>query len=81
MCIRDRITPVIDKKKDIIMNTYISPVDEGFYFEFSFNKKPNIILCYHYYNWSDNNQFEICYTDMANSGHVFGSDQIRTIYK
>jgi hypothetical protein len=74
------ITPVIDKRKNILMNTYISPVDTGFYFEFSFDNQPNLILCYDY-NWSYNNQFEICYTDMTNSGHVSGSDQIRTIYK
>ena len=74
------ITPVIDKKKDIIMNTYVSPVDTSFYFEFAFDKQPNLILCYDY-NWSYNNQFEICYTDLTNSGHVFGSDQIRTVYK
>ena len=35
------------------------------------------MLCYDY-NWSYNNKFEICYTDMKDSGHVFGSDQIRT---
>lgn len=74
------IIPVIDKKKDIIMNTYVSPVDTGFYFEFSFDKNPNIMLCYDY-NWSYNNQFEICYTDMTDSGHVFGSSQLRTVYK
>ena len=74
------ITPVIDKKKDIIMNTYVSPVETSFYFEFAFDKQPNLILCYDY-NWSYNNQFEICYTDLTNSGHVFGSDQIRTVYK
>ena len=74
------ITPVINKKKDIMMNTYISPVDTGFYFEFAFDMHPNLILCYDY-NWSYDNTFEICYTDIANSAHVFGSDQIRTIYK
>ena len=74
------ITPVIDKRKDIIMNTYISPIDTGFYFEVTFVNQPNLILCYDY-NWSYNNLFEICYTDMRVSGHVFGSDQIRTIYK
>jgi len=74
------ITPIINKKKEIIMNTHISPVDTRFYFEFSFDNQPNLILCYDY-NWSYDNQFEICYTDISNSGHVFGSDQIRTIYK
>ena len=62
------------------MGTYVSPVDTGFYFEFAFDNQPNLYLCYDY-NWSYDNIFEICYTDIANSGHVFGSDQIRTIYK
>ena len=74
------ITPVIDKKKDIIMNTYVSPVDTSFYFEFAFDKQPRLYLCYDY-NWSYDNTFEICYTDIANSGHVLGSDQIRTVYR
>ena len=26
------ITPIINKKKDVIMNTYVSPVDTGFFF-------------------------------------------------
>ena len=74
------ITPVIDKKKNIIMDTTVSPVDTGFYFDFMFDKQPNLFLCYDY-NWSYNNQFEICYTDMRGSGYVLGSDQIRTIYR
>ena len=71
------ITPVIDKKKDIIMNADVSPVDTSFYFEFDFDKQPNLCLCYDY-NWSYDNVFEICYTDMKGSGHIIGSDQIRT---
>ena len=74
------ITPVIDKKKDIIMNADVSPVDTSFYFEFDFDKQPNLCLCYDY-NWSYDNVFEICYTDMKGSGSVIGSDQIRTVYK
>ena len=78
------ITPIIDKKKDIIMNTYVSPVDTGFFFEVMFDNKPNVMLCYDY-NWSYNNQFEICYADMGDTdrcfGHVLGCDQIRTVYK
>ena len=73
------ITPIIDKKKYITMNTYLSPVDTGFYFEFAFDNQPNLFLCYDY-KWSYANDFEICYTDMKGSGHVFGSDQIRTTY-
>ena len=74
------ITPVINKKKNIIMNTTVSPVDTGFYFEFTFDKLPALFLCYDY-NWSYNDYFEICYTDISDSRHVFGSDQIRTVYK
>ena len=74
------IKPVIDKKKNVMMNTYVLPVDTSFYFEFAFDKQQNLFLCYDY-NWSYNNQFEICYTDLTDSAHVFGSDQIRTIYK
>lgn len=74
------IKPIINKKKDVMMNTYVSPVDTGFYFEVTFDMHPNLILCYDY-NWSYNNQFEICYTDLTDSSHVLGSDQIRTIYK
>jgi hypothetical protein len=61
------------------MNTYVSPVDTGFYFEFAFDNQPNLFLCYDY-KWSYDNDFEICYTDMKCSGHVLGSDQIRTTY-
>jgi hypothetical protein len=72
------ITPIISKKLKIMKDTTISPVDTSFYFEFAFDKQPKLVLCYDY-NWS-NNEFEICYTDMKGSGHVFGSDQIRTTY-
>jgi len=71
------ITPIIHKKQEIMKDTDTSPVDNRFYFEFAFEKQPNLMLCYDY-NWSANNEFEICYTDMKGSGHVFGSDQIRT---
>jgi hypothetical protein len=72
------ITPIISKKLKIMKDTTISPVDTSFYFEFAFDKQPKLVLCYDY-NWS-NNEFEICYTDMKGSGHVLGSDQIRTTY-
>ena len=71
------ITPIIDKKQTIMKDTDTSPVNTSFYFEFAFDNQPNLMLCYDY-NWSYNNEFEICYTDMKGSGHVFGSDQIRT---
>ena len=72
------ISSVIDKKKDIIMNTYVSPVDTAFFFEVTFDNQPNLILCYDY-NWSYNNQFEICYTNLTWTWCE--SDQIRTVYK
>ena len=75
----DIITPIIYKKNIILTRTAISHDNISFYFEFAFENQPTLMLCYDY-NWSDNNEFEICYTDMKGSGHVFGSDQIRTIY-
>ena len=74
------ITPILDKKHKIMTDTETRPNDTGFYFEFAFDKQPKLSLCYDY-NWSFENEFEICYTDMKGSGHVFGSDQIRTVCK
>lgn len=71
------LSPIISKKLKIMQNIELS--NRAFYFEFAFEKQPKIILCYDY-NWSYNNTFEICYTDMKESGHVLGSNQIRTIY-
>ena len=71
------ITPIINKKYTIMKDTETRPNDTSFYFEFAFDTQPTLCLCYDY-NWSANNEFEICYTDMKGSGHVFGSDQIRT---
>lgn len=71
------ITPIIDKKREIMKNTETRPDDTSFYFEFAFDKQPALVLCYDF-NWSYNNVFEICYTDLKGSGHIFGSDQIRT---
>ena len=68
------IGPIISKKIKIMQDIELS--DTGFYFEFAFDNQPMLSLCYYY----DNNVFEICYTDMKKSGHVLGSDQIRTIY-
>ena len=73
------ITSIIGKKQKIMKHTAISHNDISFYFEFAFDKQPNLMLCYDY-KWSYANDFEICYTDMKGSGHVFGSDQIRTTY-
>ena len=73
------ITPIIGKKQTIMKETETRPNDISFYFEFAFDNQPQLFLCYDY-NWSYNNQFEICYTDMRGSGHVFGSDQIRTVH-
>ena len=74
------ITQIIGKKQTIMGDIETRPNDTSFYFEFAFDNQPNVMLCYDY-NWSYNNQFEICYTDMKGSGHIFGSDQIRTLYK
>ena len=71
------ITPIIGKKQTIMKDTDTRPNDTSFYFEFAFDNQPHLFLCYDYC-WSFNNQFEICYTDMKGSGHVFGSDQIRS---
>ena len=58
-------------------DTDTSQVDNRFYFELAFENQPNLYLCYDY-NWSYDNVFEICYTDMKGSGHILGSYQIRT---
>ena len=71
------ITPVIDKKIHIMKTTTTSPVNTSFYFQFAFDNQPGLMLCYDY-NWSYDNEFEICYTDLKGSGHIFGIDQIRT---
>ena len=68
---------IINKKQKIMKNTETRPNDTSFYFAFNFDKQPALSLCYDY-NWSYDNIFEICYTDMKGSGHIFGSDQIRT---
>ena len=73
----DTITPIIRKKQKIMKNTVTRSTDTSFYFEFAFDNQSGLILCYDY-NWSYDNTFEICYTDLKGSGHVFGSDQIRT---
>ena len=67
--------PIVSKKNKILKS--IQDFSENsFYFEFSFEKQPMLALCYYY----DKNVFEICYTDMKRSGHILGSNQIRTIY-
>ena len=69
------IRPIINQKIKIMKN--IEDFGENsFYFEFTFEKQPMLALCYYY----DNNVFEICYTDMKETGHILGSNQIRTIY-
>jgi uncharacterized pyridoxamine 5'-phosphate oxidase family protein len=69
------ITPIINKKIEILQNIE-NFGENSFYFEFTFEKQPMLALCYYY----DKNVFEICYTDMKESGHILGSNQIRTIY-
>ena len=67
------ITPIISKKHKIMMDIETSPVDTSFYFEFSFDNQPSLSLCYDY-NWSYNNVFEICYTDLK------GLCTVKTVY-
>ena len=69
------IKPILNKKQ-FIMDKCTTTDDNKFYFEFVFNNQPGICLCYDY-NWSNENEFEICYVNMKESGHVIGSDQIR----
>ena len=71
------LIPLINKKKKIMKETDTIPNDTRFYFEFAFDKQSRLFLCYDY-NWSYDNVFEICYTDMKGSS-ILGSDQIRTI--
>lgn len=71
------LIPIINKKKKIMKETDTIPNDTRFYFEFAFDKLSRLFLCYDY-NWSYDNVFEICYTDMKGS-NILGSDQIRTI--
>ena len=59
------IAPIISKKIKILQNIELSKT--GFYFEFVFDKQPMLALCYYY----DDNVFEICYTDMKKSRHVY----------
>lgn len=72
------ITPIVKKKIEILQNIELSR-DGGFYFEFGFDTYKGIGLVYDY-NFSYSNKFEICYYDIKDSGHILGSDQIRTIY-
>lgn len=74
----ETIKPVIVKKIYIMKyELTTSPNDNSFYFQFTFDNQPMVVLCYDYNSY--NNQFEICYTDMKGSGHVLGSDQTRHI--
>ena len=67
---------LIVSKKNKILKSIEDFGENSFYFEFTFKKQPMLALCYYY----DKNVFEICYTDMKESGHILGSNQIRTIY-
>jgi len=69
------ITPIISKKKKIMKDSYRneSRPNTSFYFEFAFDNQPNLILCYDF-NWSYNNVFEICYTDLK------GLCTVKTVY-
>jgi hypothetical protein len=65
------IIPVINKKPQIMKT--IELVNDGFYFEFSFDTYGSIGLVYDYH-FSYKNTFEICYFDFRNNG----IKQIRT---
>jgi hypothetical protein len=71
------ISPIINKKIETLQNIELSKT--GFYFEFGFDTYKGIGLVYDY-NFSYPNEFEICYYDVKESGHILGSNQIRTIY-
>jgi hypothetical protein len=58
------IKPLIDKKIEIMKR--IELCNNGFYFEFGFDKPKYIGLCYDY-NFSFENKFEICYYDTRKS--------------
>lgn len=67
----DIIKPLIDKKLAIIKHTDMDEL--RFYFEFSFNNKFQMGLCYDY-GWSRNDTtFEICFYNFKE-----GIQQIRT---
>lgn len=65
------ITPIIEKKKKIMSQLELGD-NSSFYFAFAFDISNSVGLCYDY-NFSYNNQFEICYYDIRN-----GLEQIRT---
>jgi len=65
------ITQITSKKVKIIETIEIC--EEGFYFEFCFNTCKSVGLSYDY-NFSDKDEFEICYSDWRNQGII----QIRT---
>ena len=64
------IKPIINKKQEIMKT--IELYDNGFYFEFCFDKCKGVGLVYDY-NFSFPNKFEICYFDWRD-----GIKQIRT---
>ena len=59
----NKITPIIEKKIQIMKDIMTYQFDNSFYFDFAFENHPNFMLC-HDYNWSNQNEFVICYTDI-----------------
>jgi hypothetical protein len=57
------ITPIIGKKYTIMKDIMTNQFDNSFYFDFALKNHPNFMLCYDY-NWSNQNAFVICYTDI-----------------
>ena len=73
------VSPIIDKKVNIVKDAEISSNKLGFEFVVSFDKQPCMLLCYEN-NKSVPNKFSICYVNMKEARAVISSDIIRTIY-
>ena len=73
------VSPIIDKKVNIVKDAEISSNKLGFEFVVSFDKQPCMRLCYEN-NKSVPNKFSICYVNMKEARAVISSDIIRTIY-
>jgi hypothetical protein len=67
------ITPIINKKMEILKTIELEDSGTGFYFEFGFDICKAVGLVYDY-NFSYRDKFEICYYDTRNNGW----QQIRT---
>ena len=59
----DMLTPLINKKADIVKKININ--GDSFYFEFRFDRYSDMGLCYDL-GFNAPNRFEICYVDLRN---------------